>query len=100
MPNEIDDDDLPELDDHFRDVFARLAFHEYLLETLHFNLFRHLPNPEAELNQFRDDLLDRIRNRPPARESPVPESVRAVLKERMAEMAENFALKVSDQLKG
>jgi len=100
MPNEIDADDVPDFQDHMNEIYARLAFHEYLLETLHFNLFRHLPNPEAELKQFRADLLDRIRNRASAVQSPVPEPIRSALKERMAEMAENFALKVSEQLKG
>lgn len=91
MPDEIDQGTI--------DLSARLMLHEFLLEILHFNIFRNTPDPQAEVNQFRDDLLDRIRNRPPVVQSmPVPDSILPVLRDRMAEIAETFALKVSKRL--
>jgi hypothetical protein len=57
-----------------------------------------MPNPEAELNQCRDYLLDQIRNRRPAVQSQLPVHLVPLLTERMADLAENFVLKVSKRM--
>lgn len=84
-----------DLNDHIFEIYARLNFYEFLLEIFHANLFRGMPNPEAELDHFGKELLDRIqRGYPQGSPSPLDDQMIA----RMREIADHFLYKVSRRM--
>ncbi|MDQ3666542.1 MAG: hypothetical protein M3410_08175 [Acidobacteriota bacterium] len=53
---------MSEIDEHLFEIYTRLSFYEFPLEVFHANLFRNMPNSEAELDHFGENLLDRIQH--------------------------------------
>jgi hypothetical protein len=83
------------IDEHLFEIYARLSLYEFLLEILHANLFRHAPNPKAELDRFGAEVLDLIHKGYPEG-SPFPLDDRTI--ERMREIADHFIYKVSRRM--
>ena len=48
------------MDEQLLDIHARLNLYEALLAVMLANIFGEMANPQAQVEQFRSDLLDRL----------------------------------------
>ena len=78
------------MDDQLLDVYARLNLYEALLESVHAELFRNLPDSRERFEQFQVELYGRLSHRV----FPPVSSFSSSLHDRSVEVAEAFCQKV------
>ena len=79
------------MNDEQLSIAARLTLHEFLLEIFHANLFASAPNPRAELEAFRAEVLDLIRYK--SRTSDIDNASGLRLQQEVSDIAEKFLAK-------
>lgn len=83
------------------EIAARLSFYELLLEIQFANTFAYCPEPEAALESFKTDLIDRMRYKAYVRgDVDDDDDSGLMIQARGIELAEHFMEKVSDRSKG